>query len=807
MTALLQDLRYGLRNLRRSPGFTAVALATLVLGIGATTAIFTVVHAVLLKPLPYEAPHRIVKVWETNPDGDARVVVSPGNYLDWRDRATSFEELGAHSWGFGMALTGDGDPVQARVVRITPAALRILGVPAMHGRTFTADEAEPGGPAVALISHGLWRQRFGGDAGVIGGTMTLDDTEFTVVGVMPPDFDYPDSETQVWYPLRFTAEDRDVRHSHRWNVLGRLGTEAGIERAQADMDALARSIAAEHPQHMAGWGVNVVPLRGDLVGDVRPLLLVLFGVVGVVLLIACANLVNLLLARALNREHEIAIRGALGASRGRLVRQLLTESGVLALIGGGLAVAVVALGLDLLVGLAPPDIPLLDDVRVSGAMLAFAAGITVLVTLLFGLVPALRMPAQGLRSGLASGTLRGGVRHGRLQSALIVGEVALSLVLLVGAGLLARSFMILHAVDYGFEPREVLAVGVDLPHSRYDTHASQVAFYDRLLERVRAVPGVASVGSTSEAPVVGFANSYTFRIDGRPAADPSGYEDDELLHAVTPGYFDALRIPLVRGRVFGEADRADAPPVIAISQSLARKHWPDENPIGERLSFSDDGPWFEIVGVVGDTRHFGLDRESPPALYIPYKQKSWEWLSWQVLMLRAEAGVDPATLTPSVRAAIHELDPALPLDPLLTLEDAYAETTARRGFALTLVGAFAALALLLGSLGLYGILAYGVAQRRREIGVRMALGATEQDVLGRVLRRGLGLALLGVAIGLAGAFATSRLLSSLLYGISPTDPATFVGVSLLLASVALLASWLPARRATRVDPMTALRAE
>lgn len=560
---------------------------------------------------------------------------------------------------------------------------------------------------------------------------------------------------------------------------------------------------------MTGWGVNVVPFRDDLVGNVRPLLLVLFGMVGVVLLIACVNLANLLLARAMAREREIAVRGALGAGRGRLVRQLLTESGLLALLGGGLGLVVVVLGLDALVALAPADIPLLDDVRADPAMLAFAAGITLLATMLFGLLPALRLTRTGPRSSLRSRPSGGGPLHTRLRAVLLVTQVALALVLLVGAGLLVRSFQRLHEVAYGFGPDGVLIVGLDLPAARYETQRDQIAFYDRLVERVRTLPGVTAAAATSDPPAGGFNMTFSFAIEGRPAGTASGREDDEPLRAVTPGYFRTMGIPLIRGRTIEETDRRGAPPVVVINETLARKHWPNSNPIGERISFEGpgQGPWFEIVGVVGDTRHYGLDEPVRHALYIAHAQKPWPWLTWLTLTVRAAGGGDPSALAPAVRSAISELDDALPPQRVATVNELYAASAARRRFAMSLTSAFAAIALALGTLGIYGVLSYAVAQRRREIGLRMALGADSGSVRRLVLRQGLATTAIGIAAGLAAAFAATRLMSSLLYGVSATDPATFAAVALLLTAVAVLASSIPARGATKVDPMTVLRTE
>lgn len=806
---IIQDVRYGWRKLWAQPGFAVVAILTLALGIGANTAIFSVVHAVLLRPLPYAEPDRLVQIWEVSPDGDDHNVVSSGNYLDWRERATSFEELGAYGWTFGVGLIGDdGEPVHVVGTTMTPSVFRMLGVEALYGRTFTPEEGIRGGGSVVLLSHALWQQRFGGDPEVVSRTLTLEETPYTIVGVLPPEFDFPSPNVAFWLPRQFGEEDRSVRRSHQWRVIGRLRRDATRERAQAELDAVAANLAEEYPEYMEGWGVSVLPFRADLVGSVRPLLLVLLGVVVVVLLIACANLANLLLARAMAREREVAIRGALGAGRGRLVRQFLTESLLVAVLGGGLGVAAIVVGLDALIALAPADIPLLDDTRVDPVVLGYAAGATLLATLLFGLLPALRLTRADLQSSLrASDERAGGVRHARLRSGLLVAEVALSVVLLVGAGLLVRSFMRLQAVDLGFNPDNLLTVMLDVPRSRYPETPEQVDFYRRLLERVEALPGVLGAAGTAEPPVIGYNNTFSFAIEGRPSGDADGREDPVPLRAVTPGYFRTMGIPVRRGRVIDERDRPDAPEVVVINAALARRHWPAEDPIGQRISFQGpEGPqWWEVVGVVGDTRHFGADRPGVPALYIPQVQKPWGWMSWLTIVARTER--DPMASAAGFRRALGELDARMPIERLTTMNAIYGESEARKRFAAALLGGFAVLALVLGTVGVYGVLSYSVAQRTRDIGVRIALGARRSHVAARIVRQGIALAGIGVVVGIAAALVLSRFLESLVFGITTTDPVTFVGVPILLLIVASLAAYAPARRATRIDPMRALRVE
>ncbi|MFN2567400.1 MAG: ADOP family duplicated permease [Gemmatimonadaceae bacterium] len=800
-----QDLRYAVRVLRRSPGFAAAAVVTLALGIGANAAIFSLVNAVLLRPLPYHEPERLVRLWETTPQGAQRNVVSPGNYLDWRARAKSFAALGAHTWSHGIALAGEGEPRRVMTTGVTPSLLAAIGVVPMVGRLFGDEEARAAD--VVLLSDGLWRTHFGADRRVIGRRIVLDERPHTVVGVMPPHFDFPSEEIELWRPVPPGLLNPTQRRGHNLFVVGRLASGATIAGAQAEMSTLAAALARQYPEAMAGWGVNVVSLHGDLVAAVRPLLLVLLGGVGLILLIACANIANLLLARAATREREMAVRGALGAERGRLVRQLLTEGLVLATAGGLLGLAIAPPVLRGLIALAPGNIPLLDDVRIDPTVLGFAAAATLFSTALFALAPALRLARADLQATLrASQGSAAGLRHARLRSALLVAEVALSLVLLIGAGLLLRSARRLSEVDHGFRADGLLTVSLDLPRVRYDSTPKHVAFYGLLLERVRAIPGVAGVAATSEPPATGANMTFSFAIEGRRAASPSGREAPQVLHVVTPEYFRVLGVPLVRGRAFDDRDRAGAPAVAIVNRALARLHWPTEAPLGRRISFAGpEGPWLQIVGVVGDTRMVSPDLPPAPAVYIPHAQKEWHWLAWMTLMVRADSGRDPRSLAPAVQTAVWELDRRLAIHEVATVDDLYGESTARRRFATTLLTTFAALALFLGTVGMYGVLSYAVAQRRREIGIRLALGAGARQVMRAVLGQALGLTALGVIIGTGGALALTRLLGTLLYEVSPTDPITYAGVASLLALVAALAAWMPAWRATRIDPLVVLR--
>ena len=805
---LAQDARYALRMLRRSPAFSVVATLTLALGIGGTTAIFSVVHGVLLRALPFAQPEALVRIWETTPQGADRNVIASGNFLAWRAGARSFSAMGAHRAPYGVAFTGDGDPVQITVTDIEPEVLSILGVQPLVGRWFSpADGAARA--RLVMLGYELWQQRYGGDRNVIGRQMVLDDVTYEIVGIMPRGFVFPDATAKLWRLVRHGDLDPEEHRSHNWYAIGRLRPGQTIAGANAELRTIASRLSAEFPQFNAGFGVNVVPMHGDLVASVRPLLVVLLAGALIVLVVACANIANLLLARALAREREIAVRGALGAERARLVRQLLTESLVLAAVGGAFGVLLANAILRALLAIAPPDVPLLESVRIALPVLAFAGATTVLSALLFGMVPVLRLARTDLQSTLRAANDRtGSVRHARMRGALLVGEVALSLVLLVGAGLLLRSAQRLRAVDFGYRTDRLLAVSLTLPYHRYDTTTKHLAFYEPLIEQVREIPGVAAVTGTTKPPGLGYSMTFGFVIEGRPSANARGREDPRQLDCVTPGFFRMMGMPLVAGREFEDTDRSGSTPVVVLNQTLARRYWPNGDAIGRKISLiGHEGPWLQIVGVVRDARFQSADLPPEPVIYLPYAQRrdNWRWLSWLTLMVRVNAGVDPHSLDGAIRAAVARLDPRIPVQRSATVEELYGESIARRKFATLLVGGFAAIALVIGVVGMYGVLSYTVAQRRREIGIRLALGASSRRVIGAVLAQASALALSGVLIGGVAALALTRWLRSLLYEVSTTDPLTFVGVGGLVMLVACMAAWLPARRATRVDPLTVIR--
>jgi putative ABC transport system permease protein len=802
---LRQDLRYGVRTLLRAPTFTAMSILTLALGIGATTAIFSLVWAVLLAPLPYAQPDRLVRVWETSPQGVMRNVVSAGNVLDWQERATSFSVLGAHQATYPVTLTEDGEAARVVITAVQPEVMRVLDVGPALGRTLVDEDGLSGG--VVLISHELWQSRYGGDPGVLGRRIELNETPFTVVGVMPASFDFPNDEAEVWRTLMDDELDPTSRTSHNYSVVARLAPGATIERAQTEMTAIAARIAQEHPTEMTGWSARVVPLHEDLTRNVASLFWVLLGGVGVVLLIACGNLANLLLARAVSRQREIAVRGALGAGRGRILRQLLTESGLLALAGGMGAIALAPLLLGVLVRAAPADIPLLDRAAIDLGMLAFSAAAALGCAALFGLAPAVRLSRSDLETALRSGRDGSHAGHLRLRGALLVAQVSLSVVLLVGAGLFVRSFRAMHATELGFDPEGLVLMDVDLPGPRYPEIPTQTAFYERLLERVSSIPGVTAAG-TSQPPGGGAGMTFSFAIEGREASNPNGREDDETLHAITPGYFDVLGQAIVAGRAFDARDGADGAPVVILNESLARKHFPDGDAVGHRIAFRvGETPWREIVGVVADARLESPDVEPDPGIFIPFAQKTWPWLTWTTVVARVDPTVDQASVPAALRDALTELDPALPPQSIRTVEAEFRENTARRSFAMTLVSGFGVLALLLCVVGLYGLITYSIARQRREIGVRIALGAGSGDVVGQVLRRSVVLTALGAAGGVAVALGVSRAIESLLYGVSAVDPSTYALTVAGVMIVALATAALPALRAARTDPVRALRTE
>lgn len=822
MESFLQDVRFGARMLAKRPTFTLIAVCTLALAIGATTAIFSVVNGVLLRPLPFAQPDRIVTLWEHNPkDGIERDDVSPANFLDWRERNRSFAELASVN-PYSFDYQGKSAPETWQAALVSEGFFNLLGVNAFVGRTFLPAEYRDGinfddnrqlKNFPVVLSYHLWQHRFGGDHTLIGQTLLLDGVPATVVGVLPPEFQLRlfEREKQLFAPQAPDEGWRQQRRATYLKILGRLKPEVTLEQARAEMQTIAAQLATEYPQTNGGVGVTAVSLPDHLTGQVRPALWMLLGAVGFVLLIACANVANLLLTRGAEREREFAIRAAVGAARGRLLRQLLSESLLLALAGCAAGLVLAYWGVKVIIAISPGDIPRLDVVRLDPVTLLFAAGLSAATALLFGLAPALQFSRPQLHNTLKEGALTasGSRVRRRLRNALVVAEIALSLVLLVGAGLLLRSFVTLLRTDPGFAAERVVALQAFI-QDRYPKAEQRVPYVQEVLAKLRSVPGVTAAGVTTALPFLesSLDASLPFTVEGRPAP-PAGQEPTVYWSVVTREYFDAIGVKLQRGRMFNEFDKRDAPPVALINETMARRHFPNEDPIGRRLITTrgrqgGNAPptIVEVIGVVSDVRHDGLDKEPRAEHYRPFTQ-----LPNGSLIFAVRTAVEPATLIPALKERFWEVNATQSLYAVETLDKLVFSSLQTRRFSLLLLGTFAALALALALVGIYGVMSFVTTQRTHEIGIRLALGASGGDILRLMLRQGLHLTLFGVALGLAAALLLTRFLRSLLYGVSTSDPLTFAGVVALLTLTALLACWLPARRATKVDPLIALRYE
>jgi putative ABC transport system permease protein len=820
MDTLLRDLRYVLRGMRRQPGFAAIAILTLALGIGANTAIFSVVNGVLLRPLPYDRADRLATIyghWQLKD----RAELSESEYWDMREQARSFERIAAYADG-SANLTGSGAPERLTVGYMTADALPVLGVAPVLGRTFTPAEDLPGQPAVVLLADGLWRRRFGADPRIVGRQIMLDDAPATVIGVMPAGFQLPAHYTgrpmEAWAPLGLDpAADRSERGFHYLVTIGRLRDGVSLDAADREVAALMNRMKETWPGKYAAefaGGASGVP--DQVTGAIKPAMLVLLGAVAVLLLIACANVASLLLARSEARAREIALRTALGAARTRVVRQLLTESAVLALAGGGVGLMLAAWGVRGLVLAAPPTIPRLDTIGLDGRVLAFTVLVSGLTGLLFGLAPALHAVGADLTSALIDGGRSGTTGRARqtFRRALVVGQIALALVLVTGSGLLVRSFLTLSRVDPGFDPGHLLTARVDLSPVRYRENDRIRAFYQEVIGRVSALPGVTSAAAARALPMTGRLDigDWSFVMEGRYSVP---VRPEERRHAdwqvVTPDYFHTMRIPVRQGRAFDQHDDLRAPGAMIVNETLAQQVWPDGNAVGQRVLLGGgaiDSIWRTVVGVVGNVRHRGLDADARPEMYIPEAQwPAGTGTAQRSLYLAIRTSGDPARLVGPLRATLGSLDPDAPLAEVQTMTDALGSWAAERRLTMLVITLFAILALTLGAVGVYGVMAHLVAQRTREIGIRVALGALPGEILRLVAVQGTTMAALGIVVGTAGSLAATRLLSGMLFHVRPTDPLTFAGTAAILALVAAAATLVPALRATRVDPIEALRSE
>ena len=807
LESFFQDIRYGLRQLRRSPGFTAVAVLTLALGIGANTAIFTVVYAVLLRALPYKNAQQLVMIWETAPNNPGSTMPAAGpDFKDWQEQNKVFQGMAAGTID-SAAITGSGEPLKLSGFAVSTNVFTVLGVEPFRGRTFASDESQPGHNHVVILSYGLWERAFGGDPGVVGREITMNGEAYAVVGIMPRSLRFPEfwgRGADYWVPINFEQPAWKRERGNHWMwVMARMKPSVTLAQARADMETVSWRLARQYPDTNAGVIAKVRGLRDQLTGPIQPALIVLFAATGFLLLIACVNVVNLLLARAIARQREIAVRLAVGSARWRLIRQLLTESVLLFVIAGGAGLAVGWGALRILLHAAPAGyIPNVAHVQLSPAVFLFAFLVAFLAGALGGLIPAVHSSRTDLHETLKEGSRALSSPHHRSRSLLTAGEVALALVMLTGSGLAIRSLARLLGVHAGFVADHVLTLQPSLPEAAYPKDEQIVSFYQQLLERIRALPGVVSVAATGELPLQGGSNGPVY-IEGQPVPKNMWSSPPVEKIMVTPGFFRTLHIPMLKGRDFTPADTDKSPRVAIINAAMAGRYWPNEDPLGKRFANDFKNPqWFTVVGVVGDVRQFGLDQPPIPEAYFPESQDTAPDL---YLVIRT--ATPPLSLLSAVRGAVRDLNRDLPVSGVRELAQVVSQSSEEQRFLALLLTLLASVALALAAIGIYGVVAYLVASRQHEIGVRMALGAERRNVLWLVIRQGVKLALIGVAVGVAGALALTRFLASLLYEVKPTDPITFIVVSLILAGVVLLATYIPARRATKVDPMVALRYE
>jgi len=809
-----QDLKYALRVLLKSPGFSVATILVLALGIGANTATFSVVNAVLLRPLPYKDSDRLVQIWHVPPQksfpGLTQFAVSPANYVDWHDQSHAFEQMAIYTFT-RVSLTDGEQPVALRGAAVSSEFFSALRSQPLLGRIFASEEDQPGQGRVVILSHALWRSHFAADPNIVGHSVSFDGQAYSVVGVMDANFRFP-SFVQFWTPMAWTNKERAVRGEHHYLVIGRLKPDTQLQQAQTEMNTISSRLEQQYPEDNKGWGAILIPLREQLVGQVRPALLVLLGAVAFVLLIACANVANLTLAKTFARRKEIALRAALGAGRGRVLQQVLSETILLSLAGGLAGLLVANAGTALITKFLANSLPRFAVISIDAWVLVFTLTISLLAGITAGLAPALRLTKTNVNEALKQGARTdsdSGMGH--LRSLLVVSEVALSLVLLVGAGLMIRTLWLLRGVDPGFDPHNVVTMQIVVPRTKFAAPIQQVQFFDSILNRVQTLPGVEAAGVIDDLPLSGGGSHQPIQIEGRPVVVMSEQPEVDV-RLISQGYLHVLHIPLRRGREFSPSDTADHTGVVLISETMARRFWPNEDPIGKHLTmtFFPEKPK-EIIGIVGDVKLDALDIAAPSAtLYVPLTQLSppsmAAWRSFG-LSLVARATSHVTSVASAVTNAVREIDPQTPVIQVATMDEVISNSLSQRRFNMFLLAVFAGLAVLLAAVGIYSVLAYTVRRRVREIGIRMTLGAQISDVLHLVVLEGMTPALLGMIIGWVGAFALSRVLSSLIYGVQPTDLLTFAAVSALLAIVALLATLIPAYRATKVEPIQALREE
>jgi putative ABC transport system permease protein len=812
MDTVLKDIRYAVRGLIKRPGFTAIAVITLALGIGANSAIFSVVNAIVLRPLPYRDSGRLMAIWgNLHKSGLDEVEISAPEFADFKEECKAFDQIAAYTIE-GVNFTGVGEPERLRGAVVSPNLFAALGVDAQSGRTFLTGANPSAEDEVVLLSDSLWQRRFGADPAIVNKTIPLDGKMVTVIGVMPASFHFPDKETEVWRPLVLSADllTENNRGSHFLNVIAYLRPNVTLAQAQADLDTVTVRMSAEHrATYPRGFTAKVRSLHEDIVGNLRTALFVLLAAVGLVLAVACANIAHLLLANGAARYKEIAIRSALGANRARVIRQFLTESVLLSALGGGLGLLLAIWGITVLVALIPKDTPRLEEIGLDYRVVLFTLGISILSSVLFGLAPALQTSKTDLNEALKEGGRGGteGTRRLRLRNLLVVSEFALALVLLISAGLMIKSFRRLQEVKPGFESANLLTMRIALAPAKYASFRQSLAFLEQLSARLKTRPEVKSFAAINLLPFGGSGSDRSFSIEDQPMA-PGESHPDEQIRFVSAGYFSTMGIPLLQGRDFNEHDLPDTPQVTIVNQALARKYWPNAEAIGKRISFSERSPkWYQIVGVVGNVKHRGLDMDAKPEFYLPLFQPLLAGSNIPSVFLVTRTTGDPASAAAVVRNEVASIDRDQPVSNILTMDQRIADSVGPRRFNMLLLSLFAMLALLLAAIGIYGVMAFSVAQRTHEIGVRMALGARSGDVLKLIVSNGFNLALIGIAIGLIVAFAATRLISTLLYGVKATDPMTFLIDAVVLAGVALLACYIPARRATKVDPLVALRYE